>query len=385
MLGAAIIVFREVLEAALIVGIVLAASTGAPRRGFWISTGLAGGVVGAGLVALFAAEIASAAAGIGQELLNAVILLLAVGMLGWHNIWMSRHGRELAATAREVGDAVISGARPLYVLAVVVGLAVLREGSETVLFLYGIAAGGGLGVGSLLVGGTLGLAGGVAVGAALYLGLLRIPTRRLFTVTSWMVLLLAAGMASQAAGYLVQADLLPPLGNAVWDTSAMLTEDSILGKALHTLIGYVSRPEGIQILFYLVTLCAIWLLTRVVGNPVKPRPTSLSRGAAMPLGVIFLLGAISAPALADDPSFPIVLKNNQFVPSEVQIPAGVKVKLVVRNDNPTASEFESTQFHREKLVTPGQEITVFVGPLDPGSYEFFDDLHPETRGHLVVK
>jgi high-affinity iron transporter len=385
MLGAAIIVFREVLEAALIVGIVLAASTGAPRRGFWISTGLAGGVVGAGLVALFAAEIASAAAGIGQELLNAVILLLAVGMLGWHNIWMSRHGRELAATAREVGDAVISGARPLYVLAVVVGLAVLREGSETVLYLYGIAAGGGLGVGSLLVGGTLGLAGGVAVGAALYLGLLRIPTRRLFTVTSWMVLLLAAGMASQAAGYLVQADLLPPLGNAVWDTSAVLTEDSILGKALHTLIGYVSRPEGIQILFYLVTFCAIWLLTRVVGNPVKPRPTSLSRGAAMPLGVIFLLGAVVAPALADDPSFPIVLKNNQFVPSEVQIPAGVKVKLVVRNDNPTASEFESTQFHREKLVTPGQEITVFVGPLDPGSYEFFDDLHPETRGHLVVK
>lgn len=385
MLGAAIIVFREVLEAALIVGIVLAASTGAPRRGFWITTGLAGGVVGAGLVALFAAEIASAAAGIGQELLNAVILLLAVGMLGWHNIWMSRHGRELAATAREVGDAVISGARPLYVLAVVVGLAVLREGSETVLFLYGIAAGGGLGVGSLLVGGTLGLAGGVAVGAALYLGLLRIPTRRLFTVTSWMVLLLAAGMASQAAGYLVQADLLPPLGNAVWDTSAVLTEDSILGKALHTLIGYVSRPEGIQILFYLATLCAIWLLTRVVGNPVKPRPTSLSRGAAMPLGVIFLLGAVAAPALADDPSFSIVLKNNQFVPSEVQIPAGVKVKLVVRNDNPTASEFESTQFHREKLVTPGQEITVFVGPLDPGSYEFFDDLHPETRGHLVVK
>lgn len=294
MLGAAIIVFREVLEAALIVGIVLAASTGAARRGFWISTGLAGGVIGAALVALFAAEIASAAAGIGQELLNAVILLLAVGMLGWHNIWMSRHGRELAATAREVGDAVISGARPLYVLAVVVGLAVLREGSETVLFLYGIAAGGGLSAGSLIAGGTLGLAGGVAVGAALYLGLLRIPPRRLFTVTSWMVLLLAAGMASQAAGYLVQADLLPPLGNAVWDTSVMLTEDSVLGKALHTLIGYVSRPEGIQILFYVTTLCAISLLTRIVGSPVKRRPTSLNRGAAMPRVLIFLLGAVGA-------------------------------------------------------------------------------------------
>ena len=99
---------------------------------------------------------------------------------------------------------------------------------------------------------------------------------------------------------------------------------------------------------------------------------------------LFVL-AVAASALADDPSFSILLKNNQFVPSEVQIPAGTKVKLVVRNDNPTVSEFESTQFHREKVVLPGQEITVFVGPLDPGSYEFFDDYHQETRGHLVVK
>jgi hypothetical protein len=91
------------------------------------------------------------------------------------------------------------------------------------------------------------------------------------------------------------------------------------------------------------------------------------------------------PVWADDPSFPISLRNNQFVPSELNIPAGQKVKLVVHNDNQSASEFESTQLHREKLVTPGQEIVVFVGPLDPGSYEFFDDLHPQTRGHLVVK
>jgi len=98
-----------------------------------------------------------------------------------------------------------------------------------------------------------------------------------------------------------------------------------------------------------------------------------------------LVFAVAAAALADDPSFSIMLKNNQFVPSEVQIPAGVKVKLVVHNDNPTPSEFESTQFHREKVVPPGQEITVFVGPLDPESYEFFDDFHPQTRGHLVVK
>jgi high-affinity iron transporter len=293
MLGTTIIVFREVLEAALIVGIVLAASAGARRRGFWVFCGLAAGVVGAGIVAVFAASIAAAASGIGQELMNATILLLAVGMLGWHNIWMSRHGRELASTAREVGDAVIAGARPLYVLAVVVCLAVLREGSETVLFLYGIAASSGIAAGSLIAGGALGLAGGVAVGTALYLGLLRIPIRRLFTVTSWLILLLAAGMASQAAGFLVQADLLPPIGDALWDTSAVLTEDSVLGKTLHTLIGYVSRPDGVQVLFYLATLFGIWLLTRVVGRPVSPPPAaSLRRGLEVPVLILFLLGGL---------------------------------------------------------------------------------------------
>jgi hypothetical protein len=93
----------------------------------------------------------------------------------------------------------------------------------------------------------------------------------------------------------------------------------------------------------------------------------------------------AAPVFADDPSVAITLKDNQFVPSEVHIPAGVKVKLVVRNDNPVAAEFESIELHREKVVTRGAQISVFVGPLDPGSYEFFDDFHPQTRGHLVVK
>lgn len=103
------------------------------------------------------------------------------------------------------------------------------------------------------------------------------------------------------------------------------------------------------------------------------------------LAVALLALGLVGPALADLPSFPISLKDNQFVPSEVQIPAGVRVQLVVRNDNQTTSEFESNQFHREKVVGPGQQITVFVGPLDPGSYEFFDDFHPQTRGHLIVK
>src|SRR5579885_1156382 len=116
MLPTAIIVFREVLEAALIVGIVMAASRGALGRGVWVSGGIAAGIAGACLVAAFAATISEAAQGMGQELFDAAILFAAVAMLGWHNVWMSRHGRELAGSALQLGNDVRDGARPLWAL-----------------------------------------------------------------------------------------------------------------------------------------------------------------------------------------------------------------------------------------------------------------------------
>ncbi|HZT51166.1 MAG TPA: FTR1 family protein [Stellaceae bacterium] len=266
MLAVAIIVFREVVEAALVVSVVLAASLGVPGRTRWVSGGVGAGVMGAALVAAFTGEIAAALDGIGQELFNACVLFGAVAMLGWHNVWMHRHGRELAAQARSVGAAVRAGARPLYVLAFVVGLAVLREGSEVVLFVYGIAVAQGTRAATLLAGGALGLAGGVALGAALYYGLLSIPLKHLFSVTSVIVLLLAAGMAAQGAAFLMQADLVPPLGGQVWDTSRFLTEQSLLGQLLHVLVGYVARPTGIQLVFYLGTLAVIGGLMLSVGR-----------------------------------------------------------------------------------------------------------------------
>ena len=269
MLAVAVIVFREVLEAALIVSIVLAATVGVPGRGRTVALGIAAGVAGASLVAAFTGEIASAVAGMGQELFDAAILFAAVSMLGWHNVWMQRHGRELAASASQVGDAVRTGARPLYALGLVVGLAVLREGSEVVLFVYGIAAAAGTSAPAQLGGGLLGLACGVAVGAGLYWGLLRIPMRHLFTVTSWLILLLAAGMASQGAAFLNQVGLLPSAGGVLWDSSFLLSDDSLLGKTLHALIGYVSHPLGIQLVFYVGTIVIIGALMRLCGRETE--------------------------------------------------------------------------------------------------------------------
>ena len=257
MLSTAIIVFREVLEAALIISIVIAATRGVMHRGKWVVLGMVSGLLGAGVIAMFADVIADALTGRGQELFNAGILFIAVVMLGWHNIWMKQHGKELAMQMSAVGRSVLEGSKPLRILALVIGLALLREGSEVVLFLYGIASAQETGSGSMLTGGLLGIAAGSMLGYLLYRGLLKIPSKHLFAVTSWLILLLAAGMSAHGAAFLVQVDLLPPLGRAVWDTSNLISEQSVLGQLLSALVGYVAKPDGVQVLFYLSTVTLI--------------------------------------------------------------------------------------------------------------------------------
>ena len=270
MLGSSVIVFREVLEAALIISILLAATRGLAGRGRWISGGITFGVVGAIIVAVFAGSIASAFEGIGQELFNAGVLLLAVLMLAWHNLWMSGHVRELVANLKQVGNEVTAGDLPFYFLSIAAAMAVLREGSEIVLFLYGIAVSGSNAV-QMTLGGTLGLVGGIAIGALMYTGFLRIPTSLLFRVTGWLILLLAAGMAATAAGYLSQAGLLPAY-RPLWNTSDFLSEHSLAGQLLHILVGYQARPTAIQLGFYFATLLSIgsgmYLIGRQKRKPV---------------------------------------------------------------------------------------------------------------------
>lgn len=257
MLSSALIVFREILEAALLIGIIAAATRDVAGRSLWLLAGVVLGLLGAGVVAGFANVIANFASGMGQEIFNATVLGLAVLMLAWHTIWMASHGREMAQQAKSVGADIRSGTRSMSVLLVVVGLAVLREGSEVVLFLYGIAFSGGVSAKGMLAGGFVGAVLGVALGYVIYKGLLKVPVRWFFAVTTGLILLLAAGMASQSAAFLIQADLLPSLASPLWDTSAWLPQNSAIGTLLHTLVGYDEQPAGMQLVAYVGTLVLI--------------------------------------------------------------------------------------------------------------------------------
>jgi len=187
-------------------------------------------------------------------------------MLTWHNVWMAHHGREMAGEMRAAGQAVADGTKSLLALAVVVGVAVLREGSEVALFLYGVAASDGGSALSLASGGIIGLALGVAVCLLTYFGLMRIPPRALFATTTVLITLLAAGMAAQAVAFLERANWLPQLDTVVWDSGWLLSESSIAGRTMHTLIGYTDQPTEMQLLVYAAVLLVTFLLMRWTGS-----------------------------------------------------------------------------------------------------------------------
>jgi high-affinity iron transporter len=271
-LAALIIVFREVFEAGLIIGIVLAVTRSVPHRNLWIGGGVLGGVAGACLVAAFAGALSNLFAGMGQELFNAAILGIAVVMLTWHNVWMARHGREMASEVRAIGQAVAEGSKSLFALAVVVGVAVLREGSEVALFLYGIVTSDGGPALSLALGGVIGLVLGALVCLLTYAGLISIPMRSLFAVTTVLITLLAAGMAAQAAAFLEKANWLTAMSNVVWDSSWLLDESSIPGKALHTLIGYTDQPTAMQLAAYVAVLVITFVLMRFSASQPQAQP-----------------------------------------------------------------------------------------------------------------
>lgn len=279
MFTTALIVFRETLEAALFIGIVAAATRELAGRARWLTAGVTAGASGAVLLALLAQHLSGWLDGLGQDVVNIGILSLALVMLLWHCVWVSTHTREMVSEARQLGHAVQHGSRPPLALVVVIALAVLREGAETVLFVTGSLTGNAAtSPAAVLTAGVLGLLSGALVGLGIYAGLSRIPTRRVFSVTNVLIALLAGSLASQLARALAQAGFIESWTTPLWDSNAVLSQDSVLGTFLHALVGYDAQPSAAQLCSYLAALIFIYAGTRLL------KPTGSAPAAARGLG-----------------------------------------------------------------------------------------------------
>lgn len=115
----------------------------------------------------------------------------------------------------------------------------------------------------------------------------------------------------------------------------------------------------------------------------------MNKAVLMLVGVSFLSAApfmVSSATAADADNYVITIKDHRFNPETLAIPAGKKVRIQVKNEDPTAEEFESSDLNREKVVPPNGTVIVILGPLNPGTYSFYGEFHPKTaQGHIVVK
>ncbi len=288
MLSSAIVIFREVFEIVLILGVVIAATRGIPHSKKAVGFGLVGGVAGSALVALFTDAISELAEGMGQEVFNALILFTAAFFIGWTVLWMKSHAHEMKARFTEVGQAVSEGRLPFISLSLIIALAVLREGSEIVLFTYGMMAAGEP-VLSLAAGSLIGIVSGLAVGLLLYKGLLKLSMRHFFSVTSWLLVFLVAGMMSQGVGFLVAAGAFENFSYIVWDSSWLLHEGNILGESLKTLIGYTARPTAAQLAVYVLTLGTLAFFMKIIEKNKKGGPAAGKK--QMTAAALLILGA----------------------------------------------------------------------------------------------
>lgn len=250
MLNALIVVWRESLEAMLVIGILLAWIARQPdpaplRRGLWLGL-LAGlGLAVALGFATFAAQ--SQLQGEALETFHVVMVLFAAALIVQMVIWMRRHGRQMK---RQLEDQAARSSG-VFGIGAVTALAVGREGAETVVFLYGL----GMGTGG---GALLNLAGAAAAGFSLAAasgwiiarGARFLSYRVLFRVSEILLLLIAGSLLAAGIDRMIGMDWLPPLLDPVWDASALLDDREGAGRILGDFLGYRARPSGTLLIAY---------------------------------------------------------------------------------------------------------------------------------------
>lgn len=253
MLQIAIVVFREIVEIALILGILTAATKEIPNRAKWILSGLGLGVASSLILAIFTNKISDSLDGMGQEFFNGLVLLSAAFMIGWTVLWMQKHARSISGELKRLSTSVREGKKPLYVLMIVVLISVLREGIEIVLFCYSYYIAGSA-ISEIIFGLLTGLILGSALGLAFYFGMLKSFGKYFFPITSWLLIFLSCGIAASGIGFWINAGIVPALGNPAIDLSGILSQQSIFGKFLHMFFGYIDQPAGAQLIIYFVSL-----------------------------------------------------------------------------------------------------------------------------------
>ena len=259
----AIVVFRECVEIALLLGIIMAITKKIENSRLYIIAGSMLGLIGASLFAFFTQYITVSFAGMGDEIFDAIIIFITVALITWTIVWMKDYESKLKQTFGEISLDEERSLRNKLLLVLVVASTILREGAEIILLVYGISSAEKINIDNYLIGLGIGALCGLFFGTLIYQGLTKFAGRYIFKISFILLMLIAAGFASQAVGKLISADIIHSFSDQVWDTSWLISDLSTTGKFLNATTGYTAKPRGMQIIFYIATICLIMLLSKI--------------------------------------------------------------------------------------------------------------------------
>lgn len=262
-----IIVFRETLEAGLIVGIILTVldRLGALRHARHVWSGVAAAVAASAAAWGLLASATQSAQGQWETIIEGVISLAACGVLTYMVFWMDRQAKQIRPHIEHEVEAAV-GQRTLMAMFMLSFVAVFREGAETALFLQAVAIqnSGFVSLGGGVLGGGLAL----CVTALIFVGGRKMPLRPLFRYTGFVLLLMAAGLLAYGIHELHELGWIPPVVDPVWNTNHLLNEKEGVGSFLKALFGYNGNPSLVEVTAYGVYLVTVMTLLR--RSPTKP-------------------------------------------------------------------------------------------------------------------
>lgn len=250
----AIVVFRECLEISLLLGVIMAVTKPIHNSKVYITLGAMMGIVGAAIFAIFIRSISDSFGGLGDEMVNASIILITALLISWTVVWMQGYTQKVRKDLSTLSDKIETGSASKFMLVAMVAMTILREGAEIILFVYSISSAENITGNNYLLGLGVGAISGVSVGVIVYNGLINYAGKYIFRISTMLLILIAAGLASEAAGILTSSGIIEIYSNQLWDSSWLVTDQSTVGKILKIIIGYDARPNGLQLLCYLSTI-----------------------------------------------------------------------------------------------------------------------------------
>ncbi len=258
----AFVVFREGMEIALMLGIILAVTKRIYKSRVDIITGVILGVILASLFAFFIRSLALYWQDVEEEIFNTIIMLMTVIMISWTITWMNGYGTKVRQRFNNLSEKIHNNTASRIMLTLFVTTSLFREGVEIILLIYGItvSSNGSINHTSYLIGFLGGAFSGILLGSLIYLGLIKFAGKYIFKISEIMLLLIAAGLASEAAGLLTSSGIITMFSEQVWDSSWLVDDKSILGDMLRVILGYNAKPNILQFMFYISTIVFIQML-----------------------------------------------------------------------------------------------------------------------------